>query len=190
MRAPKGNKTPVVRQEVLHPMLAAALYLAGTIGPRVAALGEQVRRQRTPAGGHRASAADIAEVLGRHRRHGEPLEAAPPHLARARIARGWDPDDPLLGVSLAALARQAGAGRIRPGHLPALRPLITRAISKVGTEKPWGRDAGAVPRADSGEPVPWTLPLHERDVRDLTGFAGTACLLVVATLTGMRESEY
>ena len=189
MRAPEGNKTPVVRQEVLQPMLAAALYLAGTIGSRIVALGEQVRRQRTPAGGHRASAADIAEVLGRHRRHGEPLEAAPPHLARARIARGWDPDDPLLGVSLAALARQAGAGRITPGDLPALRPLITRAMREVGTEKPWGRDAGAVPRADSGEPVPWTLPLHERDVRDLTGFAGTACLLVVATLTGMRESE-
>lgn len=159
MRAPEGNKTPVVRQEVLQPMLAAALYLAGTIGSRIVALGEQVRRQRTPASGHRASVADIAEVLGRHRRHGEPLEAAPPHLARARIARGWDPDDPLLGVSLAALARQAGAGRITPGDLPALRPLITRAMREVGTEKPWGRDAGAVPRADSGEPVPWTLPL-------------------------------
>ena len=92
-------------------------------------------------------------------------------------------------MSLAALARQAGAGRITPGDLPALRPLITRAMREVGTEKPWGRDAGAVPRADSGEPVPWTLPLHERDVRDLTGFAITACLLVVATLTGMRESE-
>ena len=117
-------------------MLAAALYLAGT-GPRVAALGEQVRRQRTPAGGHRASAADIAEVLGRHRRHGEPLEAAPLHLARARIARGWDPDDPLLGLSLAALARQAGAGRITPGHLPALRPLITRAGPRPWLNPGW-----------------------------------------------------
>src|SRR6266702_3276016 len=188
-RAPEGNKTPVVRQEVLQPMLAAALYLAGTIGSRIVALGEQVRRQRTPASGHRASVEDIAEVLGRHRRHGQPLEAAPPHLAQARIARGWDPDDPLLGVSLAAMARQAGAGRITPSDLPALRPLITRAMREVGAEKPWGRDAETVPRADGGRAIPWTLPLHERDVRDLTSFAGTACLLIVATLTGMRESE-
>ena len=189
MRTPEGNKTPVVSQEVLQPMLAAALYLAGTIGPRVLALGEQVRRQRTPAGGHRASAADITEVLGRHRHRGQPLEAAPPHLVQARIARGWDPEDPLLGVSLAALARQAGAGRITPGHLPALRPLITSTMHEVGVEKPWGRDAETVPRADGGEAIPWTLPLHERDVRDLTSFAGTACLLAVATITGMRESE-
>ncbi len=46
IRAPEGNKTPVVRQEVLQPMLAAARYLAGTIGPRVAAPGEQARRRR------------------------------------------------------------------------------------------------------------------------------------------------
>jgi hypothetical protein len=188
MRTPEGNKTPVVRQEALQPMLAAALYVADTIGPRVAAPGEQARRQRTPASGHRASTADIAAVLGRHRRHGQPLEAAPPHLIQARIARGRDPDDPLPGVSLAAPARQADAGRIPPGHLPALRPLITQAMHAAGVEKPWGRDAETVPRADGGA-VPWTLPLHERDVRDLTSFAGTACLLAVATVTGMRESE-
>jgi hypothetical protein len=189
MRTPAGNKTPVVLQEVLQPMLAAALYLAGTIVPRVLELGEQIRRQRTPAGGHRASAADITEVLGRHRRRGQPLEAAPPHLVQARIARGWDPGDPLLGVSLAALARQAGAGRITPGHLPTLCPLITSTMREVGVEKPWGQDAEAVPPADGGEAIPWTLPLHEREVRDLTSFAGTACLLAVATITGMRESE-
>jgi hypothetical protein len=82
MRTPEGNKTPVVRQEVLQPMLAAALYLSGTIGPRVVALGEQVRRRRAPASGHRASAGDIAEVLGRHHRHGQPLEAARPTSSR------------------------------------------------------------------------------------------------------------
>jgi hypothetical protein len=189
MRTPDGNKTEVVRQEILQPMLAAALYLADTIGPRVAALAGQVRRQRPAASGRWASAGDIAAVLGRHRQAGQPLEAAPPHLVQARTARGQDRGDPLLGVSLAALARQAAAGRIRPGDLPALRPLITETLHQVGAEKPWGRHAETVPRAGGGGAVPWTLPLHERDVRDLTSLAATACLLVVATLTGMRESE-
>jgi hypothetical protein len=92
-------------------------------------------------------------------------------------------------VSLAALARQASAGRITPGHLPALRPLITWTMREAGVEKPWVRDAEAVPRADNGEAIAWTLPLHERDVRDLTSVAVTGCLLAVATVTGMRESE-
>ena len=80
-----GRRQP--ERNSVSSMFAAALYLAGTIGSRIVALGEQVRRQRTPAGGHRASAADIAEVLGgTDYADGEPLEAAPPHLARARIA--------------------------------------------------------------------------------------------------------
>ncbi len=37
--------------------------------------------------------------------------------------------------------------------------------------------------------TPWSLPLDERDIRDLTGYAHTACLLLAAALTGMRESE-
>ena len=37
--------------------------------------------------------------------------------------------------------------------------------------------------------APWTLPLDERDIRDLAGYAHTACLLLTAALTGMRESE-
>ena len=153
MRAPEGNKTPVVRQEVLQPMLAAALYLAGTIGPRVAALGEHVRRHRTPPAGTgpapQTSPRSSAAPSPRPAAGGSP---APP--GRARIARGWDPDDPLLGVSLAALARQAGAGRITPGDLPALRPLITRAISEVGTEKPWGRTPGRCHERTAASPSP------------------------------------
>ena len=41
-------------------------------------------------------------------------------------------------------------------------------MREVGTEKPWGRDAARGAAADSGGPVPWTLPLHERDVRAAT----------------------
>ena len=43
-------------------------------------------------------------------------------------------------------------------------------------------------RADGAGTTPWTLPLDERDIRDLVGYAHTACLLTAA-LTGMRESE-
>ena len=102
MRAPEGNKTPVVRQEVLQPMLAAALYLAGTIGSRIAALGEQVRRQRTPAGGHRASAAG-------HRRGPQP--APPP-----RRAAGGSPAPPGAGPDRPRLGSGRPAARSEPGR--------------------------------------------------------------------------
>ena len=45
------NKTPLVREEILQPMLAAALYLAGTLGPhrdRAAGAGQGRRPEMVP----------------------------------------------------------------------------------------------------------------------------------------------
>ena len=192
MRAPAENKTPAVSQDILQPLLAAALYMTSTIAPHLVTLPPQVRQRRLEDARLSDAAPDpglIKEALRRHARDGEPLEAVRDATARARLRQGWSPDDPLLSVSLTALARGAGARRIRPAALAAIRPVIEQAVAAVGVAKPWGRQAGHVPLAGDAGTTPWTLPLDERGIRDLTGYAHTACLLLTAALTGMRESE-
>jgi integrase len=192
MRPPAENKTPVVSQETLQPLLAATLYMTATIAPHLTALPPQVQQRRQEDAQLGEAAPDpglIKDALRRHVRDGEPLEAVRDVTIRARLRQGWSPDDPLLAVSLPALAREAGTHRIRPATLAGIRPLIEQAVAAVGTAKPWGRQAPHVPRADGAGTTPWTLPLDERDIRDLVGYAHTACLIFTAALTGMRGSE-
>ena len=192
MRPPAENKTPVAGQRILQPALAAALYLTTALGPHLAALPPQVQQQRRDNARLGEAAVDpgrLQQVLRHHAETGLPLEAVRDVSARARLRQGWDPADPLLNVSFTALAREAGTGRLRAAPLTAARPLIEQTLALVGTVKPWGRQAEHVSRADGAGTTPWTLPLDERDIRDLVGYAHTACLLLTAALTGMRESE-
>ena len=192
MRPPAENKTPVVGQEILQPALAAALYLTATIGPHLVTLPPQVQQRRREHARLNEAAVDpgrLEEVLRQHAATGLPLEATRDVSVRARLQQGWDPADPLLDVSFTALAREAGAGRIRPAPLAAARPLIEQTLALVGTAKPWARQAAHVSRADGAGMAAWTLPLDERDIRDLAGYVHTACLLLTAALTGMRPSE-
>lgn len=192
MRPPAQNKTPVLDQQILQPMLAASLYMVKTLGSHVAALARQVRQRRQDETGlpeTRISIGCLARVLRHHTDTGLPLEAARDVDVRTRLVQGWDPHDPLLRVSFGALAREAGVNRLRAGLLATAKPAIIDTIRRVGVEKPWGRRAEPVSRADSRATTPWTHPLDERDVRDLVGYLHTACLLVTATATGMRESE-
>jgi integrase len=192
MRPPAENKTPVVGQEILQPALAAALYLTATIGPHLVTLPPQVQQRRREHARLNEAAVDpgrLEEVLRQHAATGLPLEATRDVSVRARLQQGWDPADPLLDVCFTALAREAGAGRIRPAPLAAARPLIEQTLALVGTAKPWARQAAHVSRADGAGMAAWTLPLDERDIRDLAGYVHTACLLLTAALTGMRPSE-
>ncbi len=192
MRPPAENKTPVLGQQILQPVLAAALYLIPALGPHVTALQRQVREQRQRAAGLPETGIgyeDLTRLLRRHISTAVPLEAARDVDVRTRLVQGWDSRSPLLRVSFGALAREAGTGRLRPGLLAAAEPLIIEAVRRAGIEKPWARQAQAVPRADGTATTPWTQPLDERDVRDLAGYLHTACLLVTAALTGMRASE-
>lgn len=192
MRAPAENKTPVLDQQILQPMLAASLYLIETLGPHVVATQRQVRQRRQQRAGLPETAisySDLELLLRRHIDTAAPLEAARDVDVRTRLVQGWDPDDPLLRISFGALAREAGGGRLRPALITLATPLLIDTIHRVGVEKPWGRQAEPVPRADDSTSTPWTQPLDERDVRDLAGYLHTACLLVTATVTGMRTSE-
>ena len=187
------NKTPPVSGTVLAPMLAAALYLIDTLGPRTVALARQARetgqgRPRLPALG-RVPAEQFAAVLDRYSRDRVPLPLLPEHDLRQRLTQGWAADDPLLPVSLLSLANEAGIRQFHTRWLPSLRGILEDTLMQVGTEKPWGRDADQVPTASGNQALPWTLPLHGFEVVALTGVVRTACIIVVAAASGMRSSE-
>ena len=188
------NATPPVTDPVLRPMLAAALHITEVIGPLVADLAQQVHAGAVPPpAGNRPGRADpvavITQVLGEHAAASSPLPLVASPRVRGRLNAGWDPGDPLLTVSLGQIAAQAGLSGFNRAWLPALRPALEDTLARVGAAASWGRDAARIPVAGASEPIPWTLPLHAFEVVHLTEVARTACLLVIAAVTGMRAGE-
>ena len=192
-RPPAENITPVLDQRLLAPTLSAALYLTGTLAPHLIAVHRQVRehlRQQPPGRFTAASPEVIRSVLRHHQTAKIPLDQLQDSHVRQRLSQGWDPEDPLLTVSFSALARQGGKHVVHTATITELRPEIEQCAELAGIAKPWARRAAQVPRADHpGHAVAWTQPLDQQQARDLGGYLLTACLLVTATLTGMRECE-
>jgi len=79
-----------------------------------------------------------------------------------------------LGLHVLALASAAGAKRFDPHALAEARPAIAAVLGKVGTAKPWGRDAADVTSADGAVGLPWTLPLDTLDLQDMIGLLRTS----------------
>lgn len=188
------NVTPPVADPVLRPMLAAALHMTEVIGPLLAELAQQVRAAAPPPQmGRRPGRPDpvalITWTLDDHAAAGSPLPLLASPLVSRRLNAGWNPGDPLLTVSLGQIAARAGLAGFDRAWLPALRPALQDTLAQVGAAGPWGRGAARIPPAGDGDPIPWTLPLHAFEVIHLTEVARTACLLVIATVTGMRAGE-
>ncbi|HXL92205.1 MAG TPA: hypothetical protein VN969_24960 [Streptosporangiaceae bacterium] len=192
------NKTPPVPGHVLQPLLAAALYVVTTLGPGAAELAAELRetptmRSRAPQRpGERAPLKDpvtcLPPVLARHCQDLDPLPELTPFLVRKRLSNGWDPGDPLLTVNLDGLAREAGFWDFSSRWLPGLRPQIEAALAVAGIARPFGRSVRTVPGA-SGEPAPWTTPLHRDEADGLVGVVRTAAIIVILAVSGMRSSE-
>jgi hypothetical protein len=188
------NKTPPVPAEILQPLLAAALYVVETVGPHLVQMeldrrsaAEEYKRLPAP---NRLDSRRLLQVIDSHMLAGTAFRQISKSIRQNRIhCEGWQADDPLLDVSLAAIAEQAGYGRFVGPALPAIRPALERAVAIVGVDKPWGRNAPAVPMAGSPEVVPWTVPLFDRQVVHLVQHLRTACYIIVAAVSGMRSSE-
>ncbi|WP_228839009.1 site-specific integrase [Nocardia amamiensis] len=194
-RSTLENKTPPIAREILHPLLAASLFLIEVLSPHIRRLREQItstdnQHGNTVVPGHYPPAAAFAAALRWHQTTGEPLRELGSGQVTMRLDRGWDREDPLLPVSFAALAQQSGRTEFNPDRItPELRVLAEETVRMVGLTKPWARDEPAIARADTGEPVVWTPPLHLREVQDLIETLRTACFTVTAAVTGMRSSE-
>ncbi len=191
------NKTPPVADTVLQPMLAAASYLVDTLGPHAIELITQVRdadlKWSYTHGNHVLTSAlpeqGIAQLLVDYERRGEPLPMAAEHTVRDRLAAGWSPEDPLTPISLGLLARQAGFSQFWRQWIPHLRDRIEATLSVVGAEKPFGRNASAIVRADGDGTHAWTLPLARLEAVAVVGVVRTAAIVLLAAVSGMRSSE-
>jgi integrase len=195
-RARNGeNSTPLVPDDLLRPVLAAALYLVRTLAPEVWPLQQEVRAYlevgpRTREKYRDPDYGDIEAVLRRRIAEGRPLDRLPATKTRERVSRGrLSQDDPLAEVSLDSLAREAGRGCFHWHWLDRLRPAILSAAEAVGVEEPYGRNAPMVTRADGNGETPWTLPIPGHQVSPLVRSLRTACIIVIAAVSGMRASE-
>ncbi|WP_216907610.1 site-specific integrase [Nocardia noduli] len=192
------NSTPPVRQDVLQPLLAAAFFVTEELAEHILELRDRERerehawQQRFDE--HRGADgqwAAIARLVRQYVRTGRPLPRTSDEHVRSRLARGWDRHDPLLSVSTKRLAYEAGIRHPLGLKIPAdRRAELFAAVDQVGTEHPIARNAAHVSRADGRAKVPWTLPLpgHTRPSW-LVQRLRTACLVIVAAVTGMRMSE-
>ena len=94
------NKTPPLSDDVLRPMLAAALYLTTVIGPHAVTLNNQVREANrqwghgADGGFTRPSHAPVAEItrlLDRYLHDSNPLPMLPGRWVGERLAAGGSP---------------------------------------------------------------------------------------------------
>jgi hypothetical protein len=104
---------------------------------------------------------------------------------------GWAdaPVHPLLTANFQHLLRPTGHRDIHKTLFVRARPLLEEAVAEVGTEYLWCRNPANAPRADTGELIPWSLPLSNRAADALIRVAGHACKVATSALTGMRSSE-
>ena len=185
------NKVQPLPDGILQPLLETCLYLVNVIGPHAADLIEDYRAKTAPGDigttANQTHAPLVRELLDEFRASGTPLPAlSDKQLAQRHMLFGQDPLD---RMAWSYMARLIGAQRLSRNLHNLLRPELLELAAHVGFERPWGRNAAAVPRSDNGELVSWTVPLAEEELRFVVDYVLTACLTVTSALTGMRSSE-
>lgn len=134
-----ANRTPEVADELLRPLLAAALYVTEHLAPRINELRKQVRDE-TPARGNRCPRTppvrEFQQLLQRYVRSEAPLPRIYVAKVSERLNEGWAAEDPLLSLSLSHLAKEAGFSQFCGSWLDELRPLLEEAVVQVGIEYP------------------------------------------------------
>ncbi|MET7849950.1 hypothetical protein [Streptomyces avermitilis] len=179
--------------DVLRPLLTAYLHFVDVLGPHIVNLrttlqAEREARRNVDWSRNLRDADRLASLVDTHLRTGQPLPRLECGQMTKRLRSGWDPKDPLLDVNFQQLLRPTGRD-ISRALLVQARPLMEEAVAEVGTEYVWCRNAPDVPRADTGELIPWSLPLSSKGVDALIRVAGHACTAATSALTGMRSSE-
>ncbi|MFB7506235.1 hypothetical protein [Streptomyces broussonetiae] len=187
-------KTKPLDDDVLRPLLTACVHLVDVLGPHIVPLrttlqAEREARRNVDWSRNLRDAEGLASLVDAHLRTDQPLPRLEGGQVTKRLRSGWDPKDPLLDVNFQQLLRPTGHRDISKALLVQARTLLEEAVAAVGTEYVWCRNAPDAPRADTGELIPWSLPLSNTGVDSLIRVAGHACTVATSALTGMRSSE-
>ncbi|MGW4380441.1 hypothetical protein [Kitasatospora sp. NPDC004531] len=187
-------KTEPLDDKVLRPLLTACLHLVDVLGPYIVDLRTELQaerevRRKAEWSRNLRDADQLAALVDAHLRTGQPLPRFEESQVTKRLRSGWDPKDPLLDANFQHLLRPTGHRDIGKALLIQARSLLEEAVAEVGTEYVWCRKPADVPRADTGEMIPWSLPLSTAGDDALIRVAGHACKVATSALTGMRSSE-
>jgi hypothetical protein len=189
-----GNSVPPVPDTLLRPLLANCLYLLETVGPHLAVEASAARAadQREAASRRYLPQSEVGmlrHVIEDRRSAG----IAAPRMADTALARrlgvGWDPADPLLHMAWHPIVVAAAGAIGERRDLETLRPELEKWVRQCGIAQPWCRDAALIARHDTGQLVPWAVPMSRRQLATSVHALGCAAFYLTSALSGMRASE-
>jgi hypothetical protein len=70
-----------------------------------------------------------------------------------------------------------------------LRPELEKWVLQCGVQERWCRNAAPVVRLDTGESLPWTLPMSRSELDTAVHVLTSAAFCLTSALSGMRASE-
>lgn len=197
VKTPTENSTPRIPEEIMRPYLAAALFyvqvasndlfaaqreldrLEQTCTEHVATYGPKSGRG-LGAAGESPARTKLEAFIARRREEGRGIPALPLQFAHT-VPGAKVVDGIVQAPNLAMIASLAGCRFL--GHL---RQLIVRAGDELG----WEEGGIDTPRAlwpATGEP--WRPELSPVTLNKEFGYVRTACWIVIAYLSGMRDME-
>lgn len=181
------NTTPRIPEAIMGPLLRAAVfYVQVASGDILAALDEVAALETARAGRTRASSRDAAArvraFIDQRRRTGRGIPALPTAQAHTR------PGTPALVVDGVVQAPNRHLIQLMSGvrSVPHLRELLWDAGAELGYEE-GGLDTALAVWPDTGQP--WRSRLHPDSLRQEVDQLRTACWIICAYLSGMRDAE-
>jgi integrase len=194
-RVPTENTTDRIPEHVLAPLMVWALrWIEDFADDILTACAHQQADQQTIARrgplpvGQRGAQQRLIEVLDGYRQRGQRLPGQSRALTRRHRGPANSTPDGAAGGATVNITRLAVQARCHPATLsrPYARQLITDAAAELGVD------------ADTYLPTPIHGPLDGRPwqpgigtgrLPELARHLQTACYLVIAYLSGMRDSE-
>jgi integrase len=181
-RADIENATPRIPPDVLGPYLRGALFYVGTAAPDILAATAEASdlagtRPRGAGEGPGYVRDRLADFIERRRAEGRGLPATAPWAAQH--------GDNGIGVNVTLIAKMIGVPRERL-RKRAFREMIRQAVAETGSE-PGGMDTPVSQDPDTGKP--WRDRFCPRSVTIERTRLMLACYVVIAYLSGMRDSE-
>lgn len=178
------NTTPRIPEEILAPLLRAAVFYVETVSADILAAREEIAALERARGsrclGQGQARERVMSFIAERRADGRGIPAVPlgkSHAVPDAVVVDGVPQTP--NHSLVSLL--AGCGKA--SHL---RTLVVEAGKEIGYED-GGLDTPMSPWPGSGSP--WRSGLSPFTLANELSFLRTACWIVIAYLSGMRDAE-
>uniref|UniRef100_UPI0021C19F5B hypothetical protein n=1 Tax=Frankia tisae TaxID=2950104 RepID=UPI0021C19F5B len=181
-RAEAENRTPRIPSQVMGPYLRGALFYVQTAATDILAAADELARleQETAYRFIPETLSRLDRFVEQRRREGRGMPATPDWCLPAAALGAHE-----LGINVHLLATLLRTNRVSlsPGEV---RRRIEAAVAEIGVE-PGGMDTPVSADPATGEP--WRARFHPKAVTNERRFLMTACYVIIAYLSGMRDSE-